>query len=401
MPSTTVAAGMCTRSAFYRVRYVLTAAAFAAAALITPADAQTPPKACTQSDVAAAMAAMSAKLKTNNQDNQARLKLRLRELAKAKGWSEAETEEKGFDLLEDDTTRTQDETASHLLGQIDQLSQGSDAPPTCEKVEELKTLSTQLIEVTRSKAAHISAKLDTELKGARPSVAAPAVTKVEPPKTSEPKRPAPPVVADAVRPPPARPTGEMEPSSAIKPKDAYVPPSPGGAFPGRPSAVDPASLRFSVEDIRAAGSGFFGTISAELAAVLEYTFKSYGQPTGYILGTEGGVALLAGLRYGDGQLVTKIDGERRVYWQGPSVGYDFGLTGSRTMILIYGISNPDEIYQRFGGIDGSAYLVGGAGVTVLKRGPIIMAPIRTGVGLRLGANVGYLHFTPRPRFNPF
>ena len=193
----------------------------------------------------------------------------------------------------------------------------------------------------------------------------------------------------------------MEPSSAIKPKDAYVPPSPGGAFPGRPSAFDPASLRFSVEDIRAAGSGFFGTISAELAAVLEYTFKSYGQPTGYILGTEGGVALLAGLRYGDGQLVTKIDGERRVYWQGPSVGYDFGLTGSRTMILIYGISNPDEIYQRFGGIDGSAYLVGGAGVTVLKKGPIIMAPIRTGVGLRLGANVGYLHFTPRPRFNPF
>ncbi len=180
-----------------------------------------------------------------------------------------------------------------------------------------------------------------------------------------------------------------------------MPPSAGGALPGRPSAVDPASLRFSVEDIRAAGSGFFGTISAELAAVLEYTFKSYGQPTGYILGTEGGVALLAGLRYGDGQLVTKIDGERRVYWQGPSVGYDFGLTGSRTLILIYGISNPDEIYQRFGGIDGSAYLVGGAGVTVLKKGPIIMAPIRTGIGLRLGANVGYLHFTPRPRFNPF
>ena len=391
-----------TDSADRRTRAIFSVCVLLLTVITTPAVAQTQGKTCTQTDVSAAMAAMSAKLKKNNQDNQTRLKARLRDLAKARGWSEAETEEKGFDLLEDDTTRTQDETASHLLGQIDQLSQGGDAPPACAKVEELKTLSAQLVEVTSAKSAHISAKLDTELKGARPAPPPPpAITKVEPPKSVEPRKTAPPVVADAVRPPPARPSGEMEPSSAIKPNDAYVAPGPGGSFQGRPASIDPASQRFSVEDIRAAGSGFFGTISAELAAVLEYTFKSYGQPTGYILGTEGGVALLAGLRYGDGQFVTKMDGERRVYWQGPSVGYDFGLTGSRTMILIYGITNPDEIYQRFGGIDGSAYLVGGAGVTVLKKGPIIMAPIRTGIGLRLGANVGYLHFTPRPRFNPF
>ncbi len=373
------------------------------AAMVVTANAQTPPKSCTQADVSAAMAAMSGTLKKNNQDNQARLKTRLRELAKAKNWNEAETEEKGFDLLEDDTTRTQDETASHLLGQIDQLSQGSDAWPTCAKVEELKTLATQLVEVTSAKAAHISAKLDNELKGTRPVVAAPATPpKTEPPKP-EAKKPAAPVIVDATRPPPppARPAGEMQPSSATKPSDAYVPPAPGAPIAGAPIPFDPVAAQFSVEDIRAAGSGFFGTISAELAAVIEYTFKSYGRPTGYILGTEGGVALLAGLRYGDGRLVTKAEGERRVYWQGPSVGYDFGLTGSRTMILIYGIASPDDIYQRFGGIDGSAYLIGGAGVTVLKKGPIIMAPIRTGVGLRLGANVGYLHFTPRPRFNPF
>ena len=128
-----------------------------------------------------------------------------------------------------------------------------------------------------------------------------------------------------------------------------------------PAAADRGALEFSVDDIRAAGSGLFGTVSAELAAVIEYMFKSYGRPTGYILGTEGGAALVAGLRYGEGMLVTKLDGERKIYWQGPSVGYDLGLTGSRTMILIYNINNPDEILQRFGGVDGSAYLVGGAG----------------------------------------
>ncbi len=371
----------------------------AGAAMCSVASAQSAPKTCAQSDISAAMAAMSGKLKKNNQDNQARLMARLRELAKARGWSEAETEEKGLDLLEDDETRAQDETSSHLLSQIDQLGQGSDTAPSCAKVEELKALAAQLIEVTSAKAAHISAKLDTELKGARQVVATPAEPKAELPPVvkSEPKKAAPPAAAEPAR-PPAKPAWETQTATAVKPNDAYVPPAPG---PIAPAAVDPAALEFSVDDIRAAGRGFFGSISAELAAVIEYTFKSYGRPTGYILGTEGGAALLAGLRYGDGQLVTKLEGERKVYWQGPSVGYDFGLTGSRTMILIYGLQTADDMYQRFGGIDGSAYLVGGAGVTVLKKGPIILAPIRTGVGLRLGANVGYLHFTSRPRFNPF
>lgn len=98
--------------------------------------------------------------------------------------------------------------------------------------------------------------------------------------------------------------------------------------------------------------------------------------------------------------MTKLDGERKIYWQGPSVGYDIGLTGSRTMFLIYNLRHPDDMLKRFGGIDGSAYLVGGVGVTILKSGPVILAPIRTGLGLRLGANVGYLKFTPKPRFNP-
>jgi hypothetical protein len=111
--------------------------------------------------------------------------------------------------------------------------------------------------------------------------------------------------------------------------------------------------------------------------------------------------LLAGLRYGEGRLVTKAIGERKVYWQGPSLGYDFGLEGSRVMFLVYNLRAPEEMFARFAGLDGSAYLVGGVGITFLKRGPMVLAPIRTGLGLRLGANVGYLKFTPEPRLNPF
>jgi hypothetical protein len=168
-----------------------------------------------------------------------------------------------------------------------------------------------------------------------------------------------------------------------------------------PRPADPGELAFSAADIRAAGRGFFGTLSAGLASVIEYAFRTYGQPTGYVLGTEGGGAFLAGLRYGQGTLVTKTDGERKVYWQGPSLGYDFGIDGSRVMLLVYNIETPDEIFTRFAGVDGSAYLVGGVGITFLKKGRLVLAPIRTGVGLRLGASVGYLKFTLEPSLNPF
>lgn len=359
---------------------------------------------CTQAEIAAVIGDMSSKLRKVNVDGQAGLRARLRELGKLKGWSETETEEKGLDLLEDDETRVQDETASHLLGQIDKLGQGGGSQaPSCAQIDELKTVAAQLLEVSSAKAAHISAKLDGELKRAKSSVA--AATPVPAPETKKAVPPPPPA---AGAPPPAKAPAakapwETQTTTAVKPSDAYVPPPPGApaaGVPSAPGAGDRAAMEFTVEDIRAAGRGLFGTVSAELAAVIEYMFKSYGRPSGYILGTEGGAALLAGLRYGDGTLVTKLDGERKIYWQGPSVGYDFGLTGSRTMVLIYNLNHPNDLLQRFGGIDGSAYLVGGVGVTILKKGPIILAPIRTGLGLRLGANVGYLKFTDRPRFNP-
>ena len=107
------------------------------------------------------------------------------------------------------------------------------------------------------------------------------------------------------------------------------------------------------------------------------------------------------MRYGEGTLYTRNAGDRRVFWQGPSIGFDWGGEGARTMILVYRLPATDAIYQRFGGIDGSAYFVGGFGMTALGSGNIVLVPIRAGVGLRLGANIGYLHFTRSPTWNPF
>ncbi len=158
---------------------------------------------------------------------------------------------------------------------------------------------------------------------------------------------------------------------------------------------------FSMREIVGAGHGFFGSISEGLASVIEYSFKTQGRPNGYILGEDLGGAFVAGLRYGEGRLHTRDAGTHRVYWQGPSIGYDAGAEGSKVMVLVYNMQDPSEIYQRFGGVAGSAYVVGGVGLTIQKRDDIVLAPIRAGVGFRLGANVGYLKYTRRPTWNPF
>jgi hypothetical protein len=159
--------------------------------------------------------------------------------------------------------------------------------------------------------------------------------------------------------------------------------------------------RYSPNELVNAGHQFFGTISQGLANVIERAVSNWGQPNGYILGQEAGGAVVAGLRYGDGTLYTKNAGDLRVYWQGPSVGLDWGGEGARTMMLVYNLPRTDAVYQRFAGIDGSAYLIGGFGMTALTANKIVVVPIRSGVGLRLGANIGYLKFTPNATWNPF
>jgi hypothetical protein len=158
---------------------------------------------------------------------------------------------------------------------------------------------------------------------------------------------------------------------------------------------------FSVDEITDAGHRFFGKVSIGFAKAVEYAFQRSGRPNGYILGEEAGGAFVAGLRYGEGVLYTKDAGQHRIFWQGPSVGYDFGAAGSKTMVLVYNLRSPGQIYNSFAGVDGSAYFIGGVGVTYLARDELVLAPIRSGVGLRLGANIGYLKYTRQPTWNPF
>jgi hypothetical protein len=171
-----------------------------------------------------------------------------------------------------------------------------------------------------------------------------------------------------------------------------------------PAAAQPApqpSGTYSPGEVVNAGHRFFGTVSRGLAGVVEKATSQWGLPNGYILGQEGGGAFVAGLRYGEGVLYTKNAGDLRVFWQGPSVGFDLGGEGARTMMLVYNLPATEAIYQRFAGIDGSAYFVGGFGMTALAASGIVLVPIRSGVGLRLGANIGYLKFTPSATWNPF
>jgi hypothetical protein len=138
-----------------------------------------------------------------------------------------------------------------------------------------------------------------------------------------------------------------------------------------------------------------------LALIVEKAVSQWGLPNGYILGEEASGAFIGGLRYGDGTLYTRGAGDVRVYWQGPSLGFDYGADGARTMMLVYNLPRTEAISERFGGVDGSAYLVGGLGMTALVTNDIVVVPIRSGVGLRLGANFGYLKFTQGPTWNPF
>jgi hypothetical protein len=175
-----------------------------------------------------------------------------------------------------------------------------------------------------------------------------------------------------------------------------------GLGPLTAQPAEPArDQRYSPNELVNAGHQFFGTVSQGLANVIERAISNWGQPNGYVLGQEAGGAIVAGLRYGDGTLYTKNAGDLRVYWQGPSVGFDWGGDGARTMMLVYNLPRTDAVYQRFAGIDGSAYFIGGFGMTALTANNIVVVPIRSGVGLRLGANIGYLKFTPAATWNPF
>ncbi|MEK7661656.1 MAG: EipA family protein [Pseudomonadota bacterium] len=158
---------------------------------------------------------------------------------------------------------------------------------------------------------------------------------------------------------------------------------------------------FSLDDINNRAQHFFGDTSGGFGRAVERVFSEQGEPVGYIEGSEWSAAIGGGLRYGRGTLIMK-DGERRpVYWQGPSIGFDTGVNASKVFTLVYNLGNPDAIYRRYPGVEGAAFFVAGVSVTYQKAEGVTLAPIMTGVGVRLGANTGYTAYSRNRRINPF
>ena len=150
---------------------------------------------------------------------------------------------------------------------------------------------------------------------------------------------------------------------------------------------------YSSEEIMREASRFFGETSEALAKAVERTISDYGRPTAYIYGSEGGAAIVVGLRYGEGRLQYKGGGSMPVYWQGPSIGWDFGGNAAKVFTLVYNLEETYQLFQRFPAVDGSLYVIAGFSVNYQRSGDVVLAPIRTGVGLRAGASLGYVHYT--------
>ena len=191
------------------------------------------------------------------------------------------------------------------------------------------------------------------------------------------------------------PTPVYNPNSA----PAYV---PDPSAPATPAAVaDDGSTTYRKDDLIGAAEGVFGKGARGLATMIEDILSKQGEPNGYITGREGGGALVVGLRYGSGTLTHKIEGERPVYWTGPSVGFDAGANAGNAFVLVYNLHDSEDLYNRFPAGEGQAYMVGGFNVSYMRRGDVVLIPVRMGAGLRLGANVGYMKFSHKQNWLPF
>jgi hypothetical protein len=167
------------------------------------------------------------------------------------------------------------------------------------------------------------------------------------------------------------------------------------------AAAEKQEDTYDQDSVVKAAEDFFGQSSEGLAKVIEKAFKEQGRPNAYIKGQEAGGAFVAGVRYGDGRLVMKSGGSRKVYWSGPSVGFDYGGNAAKMFVLVYHLDKADKLFRRYPAVDGSFYFVAGAGINYQQRDNIILAPIRMGVGLRAGASIGYIHYSKVRTFNPF
>ena len=389
----------------------------------------------------------AAALRKQSNDTQPRILAGIRQLKVRHGWRDEDEPDRARELLADPETGALDQKAAQLLATMDRLSEEGGQRPDCAKLTELRETSANLQATVRAKSDLVLKRINAALamRSTEPLPGQPSAAVSKPPSLSTYQRPATVARVDAT--PPSEvtrpPVSQVELPPAISPPPAVVAAAPtalGGPIVGQwrvtttPEAVIPAdppspqltspqtvasiqppaipappppakapatSDTYSINEIKDAAKGISGTISSNLGKIIEYAFSQYGRPTAYVIGEEGGGAFIAGVRYGNGRVYMKNQKPSRIYWHGPSVGYDFGASGSRTLFLIYRLDNVRELYSGFSGIDGSAYFIGGAGITFLSNEKVIMAPIRTGLGFRLGANVGYLRFTPKATWNPF
>lgn len=365
---------------------------------------------CSEEEIGRVIDGTGEMLRTVNDEYSPKLTSKLEIVAATRELGEAQLADYARKLMREPEIMAAEAKASELLGRIEGIGdEATGESATCDKLKIIEANATELKTTLVGKYEKLFANIDADLSG-KPKKTEEKVAKAEPEPAPQvepaPAIPAPdetePAIAAPVDPqaspePPADwSADEQQGSSGIV---EYEPVAPN--LGPRISALDEELTTYSSDEILSAGKGFFGSVTTGLAGVITYAFQQAGRPSGYIFGSEGSVAFIAGLRYGKGRLHTKRGGGGTVYWQGPSIGTDAGAEGARTLILVYNLKEPADIFAHFGGVDGSAYVVGGVGITFLTDGDLVLAPIRSGLGLRLGANIGYLKFTPERSIIPF
>ncbi len=214
--------------------------------------------------------------------------------------------------------------------------------------------------------------------------------------------------ADLDQPAPPQPQAPVEDNSDITPAEAQAAPPPAEGASAAANAQNGATQiaaasgqTYRQDDVIGAAEGVFGRGAEGLARMIQDILREQGEPNGYIVGREVGGAFVVGLRYGSGTLHHRVEGTMPVYWTGPSIGLDAGANAGSTFVLVYNLHDSGDLYRRYAAGEGAAYLVGGFNGSYLRRGDVVLIPIRSGVGLRLGANVGYMKFSRRQRWLPF
>ncbi len=181
--------------------------------------------------------------------------------------------------------------------------------------------------------------------------------------------------------------------------------SSGGAIAGEPGAAgqvaEASATTYKQDDLIGAAQGVFGEGAEGVAKMIQDLLAEQGEPNGYIVGREAGGAFIVGARYGSGTLYHKVEGERPVYWTGPSIGFDAGANAGNTFVLVYNLYDTEQLYERFPAGEGQAYVLGGMTASYLRKGNTVLIPIRVGAGLRLGVNAGYMKFSKKQRWLPF